>query len=80
MIGNPLFQHFVVYVHMGPWKGGVRSGFCWRGHGEVTKKSEVKGHRVRSRFYWRGHGEVTKKARSNVSKKIQCEVKKFSNK
>ena len=28
---------------MGPWKGGVRSRFLWRGHGEVTKKNEVKG-------------------------------------
>ena len=36
----------------GPWKGGVRSRFYWRGHGEVTKKNEVKGQRAET---VRGH-------------------------
>ena len=48
---------------MGPWKGGVRSRFLWRGHGEVTKISaKMRGQRILREILrgLRGHGEVTK--------------------
>ena len=35
----------IILQYVGPWKGGVRSRFYWRGHGEVTKKNEAKGQR-----------------------------------